>query len=388
MAKNLGVASISTNFQVKYAGAIDPRVLVDTKTDLINPDSWPHEGDTYYVYNGLIVAVVDTHSIYMLVDSTKITQSDYSGWVQIDAGAATSVNVVNSLESDSATDALAAAQGKALNTRLTAVESKITAIFTFKGSKATEEELPESDNVAGDVWLVSEDSSEYVWTGSAWEKLGFSVDLSSYATKEYMDGEISELDTAYKAADQTINQSIQNLTQTVNNKVDKVEGSSLVPDAKIAQIDTNASNIEALQTAMQGIVVKSVDTTEVNGINLTLGDDDGKLGLAVELDTLVTDITSNANMIGSNIKVGTAISEGVTVSADETIAKALTKIGAAIDSAVAGGITSLGSTDNTITVSGAGKTRDLKVNVQNIIKSATNFSVDESGKLNLVWIEA
>lgn len=388
MAKNLGVASISTNFQVKYAGAIDPRVLVDTKTDLINPDSWPHEGDTYYVYNGLIVAVIDTHSIYMLVDSTKITQSDYSGWVQLDASAATSVNVVNSLESDSATDALAAAQGKALNTRLTAVENKITAIFTFKGSKATEEELPESENVAGDVWLVSEDSSEYVWTGSAWEKLGFSVDLSSYATKEYVDGEISELDTAYKAADTALGGRIDTLTTTINNKVDKVEGSSLVPDAKIAQIDTNASNIEALQTAVQGIVVKSVDTTEANGINLTLGDDDGKLGLAVELDTLVTDITSNANMIGSNIKVGTAISEGVTVSADETIAQALTKIGAAIDSAVAGGITSLGSTDNTITVSGAGTTRDLKVNVQNIIKSATNFSVDESGKLNLVWIEA
>lgn len=387
MAKNLGVASISTNFQVKYAGAIDPRVLVDTKTDLINPDSWPHEGETYYVYNGLIVAVVDTHSIYMLVDSTKITQSDYSGWAQLDASAATSVNVVNSLESDSATDALAAAQGKALNTRLTAVENKITAIFTFKGSKATEAELPESDNAAGDVWLVSEDSSEYVWTGSAWEKLGFSVDLSSYATKEYVDGEISELDTAYKAADQTINQSIQTLTQTVNNKVDKVEGSSLVPDAKIALIDTNASKIEELETAVEGVAVKSVTKTAVNGINLDLSEE-GALSLNVELDTLVTDITGNANMNGSKIKVGAAINNGVTISADETISAALTKIGAAINSAVAGGITSLGSTDNSIAVTGEGTTRDLKVSVQNIIKSATNFSVDESGKLNFVWIEA
>ena len=387
MAKNLGVASISTNFQVKYAGAIDPRVLVDTKTDLINPDSWPHEGETYYVYNGLIVAVVDTHSIYMLVDSTKITEPDYSGWAQLDASAATSVNVVNSLDSDSATDALAAAQGKALNTRLTAVEGKITSIFTFKGTKASEGELPEEENVAGDVWLVTEDSSEYVWTGSAWEKLGFSVDLSSYATKEYVDGKVSDLDTAYKAADQIINQSIQTLTQTVNNKVDKVEGSSLVPDAKIALIDTNASKIEELETAVEGVAVKSVTETAVNGINLDLSEE-GALSLNVELDTLVTDITGNANMNGSKIKVGAAINNGVTISADETISAALTKIGAAINSAVAGGITSLGSTDNSITVTGEGTTRDLKVNVQNIIKSATNLAVDESGKLNLVWIEA
>lgn len=387
MAKNLGVASISTNFQVKYAGAIDPRVLVDTKTDLINPDSWPHEGDTYYVYNGLIVAVVDTHSIYMLVDSTKITESDYSGWAQLDASAAASVKVVNSLDSDSATDALAAAQGKALNTRLTAVENKITAIFTFKGSKATEAELPESDNAAGDVWLVSEDSSEYVWTGSAWEKLGFSVDLSSYATNEYVDGEISELDTAYKAADTALGGRIDTLTTTVNNKVDKVEGSSLVPDAKIALIDTNASKIEELETAVESVAVKSVTETAVNGINLDLSEE-GALSLNVELDTLVTDITGNANMNGSKIKVGAAINNGVTISADETISAALTKIGAAINSAVAGGITSLGSTDNSIAVTGEGTTRDLKVNVQNIIKSATNFAVDDSGKLDFVWIEA
>lgn len=387
MAKNLGVASISTNFQVKYAGAIDPRVLVDTKTDLINPDSWPHEGETYYVYNGLIVAVVDTHSIYMLVDSTKITEPDYSGWAQLDASAATSVSVVNSLESDSATDALAAAQGKALNTRLTAVENKITAIFTFKGTKATEDELPESDNVAGDVWLVSEDSSEYVWTGSAWEKLGFSVDLSSYATKEYVDGEISELDTAYKAADTALGERIDTLTTTVNNKVDKVEGSSLVPDAKIALIDTNASKIEELETAVKGVAVKSVTETAVNGINLDLSEE-GALSLNVELDTLVTDITGNANMNGSKIKVGAAINNGVTISADETISAALTKIGAAINSAVAGGITSLGSTDNSIAVTGEGTTRDLKVSVQNIIKSATNFAVDDNGKLDFVWIEA
>lgn len=62
------------------------------------------------------------------------------------------------------------------------------AVFTFKGTKATTSQLPLSGNKQGDVWLVSADNSEYVWTSSSatgtasdWEKLGVVVDLSGYA---------------------------------------------------------------------------------------------------------------------------------------------------------------------------------------------------------------
>lgn len=62
------------------------------------------------------------------------------------------------------------------------------AVFTFKGTKATTSELPLTGNKQGDVWLVSADNSEYVWTSSSatgtasdWEKLGVVVDLSGYA---------------------------------------------------------------------------------------------------------------------------------------------------------------------------------------------------------------
>lgn len=60
-------------------------------------------------------------------------------------------------------------------------------VFRFKGTKATTSELPLSGNKQGDVWLVSADNSEYVWTLSeangaisGWEKLGVTVDLSGY----------------------------------------------------------------------------------------------------------------------------------------------------------------------------------------------------------------
>ena len=61
-----------------------------------------------------------------------------------------------------------------------ALKSDYTAIMDFKGVKATASELPSSGMETGDVWVVSADNSEYVYTGSAWEKLGPTIDLSGY----------------------------------------------------------------------------------------------------------------------------------------------------------------------------------------------------------------
>ena len=58
--------------------------------------------------------------------------------------------------------------------------NELGSLLTFKGVVATTGDLPGSGNDVGDVWVVSEDNSEHVWTGSAWERLGTTVDLSGY----------------------------------------------------------------------------------------------------------------------------------------------------------------------------------------------------------------
>ena len=55
MAKNLGTFTFAANFQVKAAEALDPRTVAASKADLINKANWPSDGDTIYVYKGLIV---------------------------------------------------------------------------------------------------------------------------------------------------------------------------------------------------------------------------------------------------------------------------------------------------------------------------------------------
>ena len=427
MARNKGTFTFAANFQVKAAEALDPRVVVENKAELINKETWPYDGETLYLYNGLIVAVSADQSLYMLIDKTKALEADYSGWKQLDADAATVVEIIDNLTSERTDAALSAKQGKVLGDRVTSLENKVTAIFTFKGTKATVAELPEDGSQqVGDVWHVTENNGEYVWDSANWELLGLSVDLSNYALKtEVTSAAQGALDDAKEYAD-GLNTTIQG---QLGNKVDKVAGSSLVPDAKIELIDQNAADIAAaegkitaletlvgdvetsgvakdvadlkdvvgtaegglvkdvadLQTAVAADNVTSIDTTAESGVALATGSVAKSVKVTVNAATLAAAVAPSLS--GISIKVGQEITEGATISAEDTIADALETLAGAIQTAQAGGITTIGSTGQTISVSGIGNTRNIDVNMANIVKTSDSSLINDSGKLDLAWIE-
>ena len=222
MARNKGTFGFAANFEVKAQEALDPRVVVDSKADLINKETWPYDGETIYLYNGLIVAVVADKSMYMLIDKTKVLEADYSGWKQLDVSAAQTVEIIDNLTSQSTTAALSANQGRILDGKITDLQSKLTAIFTYKGTKATYEELEAVESpTVGDVYNVEAAhnnvpaGTNWVWNGTDWDALAGTVDLSGYVQKE--------------------------------------AGKQLIPDEKLALIDTNASDIAALETRADDI---------------------------------------------------------------------------------------------------------------------------------------
>jgi len=426
MARNKGTFTFAANFQVKAAEALDPRVVVENKAELINKETWPYDGETLYLYNGLIVAVSADQALYMLVDKTKALEGDYSGWKQLDADAATVVEIIDNLTSERTDAALSAKQGKVLGDRVTSLENKVTAIFTFKGTKATVAELPEDGSQkVGDVWHVTENNGEYVWDSANWELLGLSVDLSNYALKTEVDAAKQEaIEDAHSYTD-TLETEVQG---KLDQKVDKVAGSSLVPDDKIELIDQNASDIAAAEgkiSALETIVgdgetsgvakdvadlkdvvgngeaglvkdvadlqvqvaadnVTSIDTTASSGVALAVGSIAKSVKVTVNAETLAGAVAPSLS--GVSVKVGKAITEGASIAEDDTIADALETLAGAIQTAQAGGITTIGSTDQSITVSGAGNTRDLKVNVANLVKADSSIAVQDS-KLDLVWID-
>lgn len=316
MARNKGTFQFAANFEVKLQGALDPRILVDNKSELINKETWPYDGDTIYVYNGLLVAVAADKAIYMLVDKDKILEADYSGWKQVDVAAAQTVEIIDNLNSSSTTAALSANQGRVLGQRVTTLEGKISSVYSYKGSKATYAELP-SDAAAGDVWNVEKAhdnhpaGTNWAWTGTAWDALGGAIDLSAYYNKTQADAAIAAAVDAEKtlreAADNGLNGKITTNTQAiakingsadaegslantlkqakdytdtkvsdvsnlVANKVDKVEGSTLIPETKLALIDTNASDIDALEVRVAANEAKlvGITTTVVSTINTAI----------------------------------------------------------------------------------------------------------------------
>ena len=64
------------------------------------------------------------------------------------------------------------------------VNDKVSAVYKYKGSVATYSDLPTTGNIIGDVWNVTDTGKNYAWTGSGWDDLGGTVDLSNYYTKD------------------------------------------------------------------------------------------------------------------------------------------------------------------------------------------------------------
>ena len=67
--KDKGRFKFAANYEVNTSAALDPRVQWDSFEDLIKKDFWPTNGDTVYVYNGIIAAVGD--EVWMLTDKAK-----------------------------------------------------------------------------------------------------------------------------------------------------------------------------------------------------------------------------------------------------------------------------------------------------------------------------
>lgn len=63
----------------------------------------------------------------------------------------------------------------------TYVNNKVSSVYKYKGSKDTYTSLPTTGNTVGDVWnVVDKNGQNFAWTGSAWDALGETIDLSGY----------------------------------------------------------------------------------------------------------------------------------------------------------------------------------------------------------------
>lgn len=289
MARNKGQFQFAANFEVKAAAALDPRIVVEKKSELINKETWPYDGDTIYLYKGILVSVQEEKAVYMLVDTSKILNSDYSGWEKLGTDNTNQIEIVDNLTSNATDKALSANQGKVLIGKINEVTAKISSIYTLKGTVANYDSLPPNPNI-GDVYNVDASYGElgdsdyvppgtnFVYTADGWDALGGIVDLSNYYNKDEIADEIGEETSRAQKAEKDITDSL----------------------ATTHSIAT-AANQQAINN---GKALTSLSTV-VGSINLTLNgnendDNDGVIGRLEAVEDLIgtpTNEDKNSTML-------------------------------------------------------------------------------------------
>lgn len=370
--------SVGSGFDLGANLPLDNRTVQATLADR---DAMP----TIQLVEGLFVYVKENKTAYILKGFNE--DGTNRVWETVATGAV--VEIINSLESDRTDAALSAAQGKALKTLIEELKASVTSALDYKGTKDTYAELPAEGNKKGDVWNVvaaygnTPAGTNYAWDGTNWDPLGGTIDLSGYYTKDQVDTAINEAKTALETADATLESSITTISNQLVNKVDKVDGYSLISDASLNQINTNKEAIDALTSSVND---KQNELTAGNAITITENVIDVKLdstsntALSVSEAGLKLDLS---DVKGSTLKVGTAITGGVEIGADQTIAAGLQALSNSIQTAVAGGITSLTSPDESVTISGTGTSRGLVVNVSKIVAANSALQTGDDGKLDI-----
>lgn len=232
--------------------------------------------------------------------------------------------------------------------------------------------IPATSTVLHDLFeeyivVHSPSTTEDVYMWEKWGSGQITVDLKNYYTK-------SEIDTT--------------VTNKLANKVDKVEGSGLISDTDLNQIRTNKADIANLQTSVgdKQEALTAGDAVEISEANV----------IDVKIDPVSDNIlaksesglrVNRARVAGNSIKVGVAITGGAEIGADQTVAEGMKALSDSIKTAVAGGITSITSPDNTIKVTGEGTSRGLAVDMSKLVSTSSSIQIGTDGKLDIFWSE-
>ena len=134
-----------------------------------------------------------------------------------------------------------------------AIASAVSSVYKYKGSVATYNDLPSSDLTIGDVYNVEDTGDNYAWTGTDWDKLSGTVDLSGYYTKTETN---ALLDTK---ADKTTTYTKQQTDDLLDTKSDKATTYTKVQTDALLNEKANTSGEYPLLTVGASLTTKQIE---------------------------------------------------------------------------------------------------------------------------------
>lgn len=136
------------------------------------------------------------------------------------------------------------------------IDAKVASVFKFKGSLDNKTALDAIEGmIVGDVYHTSDDGKEYVYTGEGWELLGFTIDLSAYATTE--------------SVTKAINDKFNELTKSLENYYNKDQIDGKVTELTGAIATAKQEAITAAATDAQSKADKALSDAKAyaDGLN-------------------------------------------------------------------------------------------------------------------------
>ena len=114
----------------------------------------------------------------LTVDNNNVATENYvvNGYVAKESGKGLSANDYTTAEKNKLAAFDSADQY--------AKKSDISAMYKYKGSKASYADLPATNNTAGDVWNVEDTGMNYGWTGEVWDALGSVFSITAITAAE------------------------------------------------------------------------------------------------------------------------------------------------------------------------------------------------------------
>ena len=344
MARGTNTFSLGAGFNITGQEPIDSRLVVGTLRDLTTPETWKDVG----LYNGLVVAVTESSTLYVLKNRDDVTNSE--SWVEVggDVSADLAELTANVEElKTSKQDKIISGNGIDLNadgktvsikidpsgSGLEVSESGLKAVIPEAAEYTIAEQSPAEgylksyelckngvkvgvsidipkdlvvtngevkevktpddpysgarvDDLYLELTIANQETPVYipvksltdVYTGSTYISVDAGVisikydDLKGQINTDLVtpisrrvttvEGKVTALKTTVGSGSSGLVKDVNDLKTNIDQKVDKVEGSSLITSEKLALIDTNASKIETLNTTVSA---KLDNTATVNG---------------------------------------------------------------------------------------------------------------------------
>lgn len=444
MARGTNTFSLGAGFNITGQEPIDSRIVVSALSDLTTEETWNGVG----LYNGLVVAVTESSTLYVLKNRDDVTnpeswvavgrdvsadlgelKSDVEGLktskqdkvvagngIDISDGKTIAIKIdpagsglkvgpdgLKAVIPEAAEYTIAAADSPAegylksyelrKNGKKVGVSIDIPKDLVVTKGEVKEVETPDdpySGAQVGDLYLeltianqptpvyIPVKSLTDVYTGSTYISVDAGVisvkydDLKNQINTDLVapvsskvtavKGKVTALEATVGGEGSGLVKDVADLKTNLDQKVDKVEGSSLITSKKLALIDTNASDIAGLKS---GLSAKLDNTATVNGQAFVKGA-----------------CTIGATQINIKDKVGANI-------AGTPVESVLKDLDSRITSAVSGSLTSV-TAGNGIEVSGV-EGNSQTVSVKKDAKENNMVEISTSGlfvpDMNAYWEE-